>query len=300
MDDKLLKLVAGVISSSLLFESCTNNVFLDGAVDEINQNLPIHNFNSIAIPIKAQLSESNVQYVDFLQKLAYDILQNPEIAQDFINNPTTYVNQNGFSINFNTLDNKLTQLILALADQEICNAIKSQNIRQYLSLMRSKGFINDISITDIDDLSAIGDKLYDINNVFNNDSIDASASLFFFGFVVGVLIAVWACAVEHVFLGNAVAVGTVFKIAAAVNTVTLGEQTHKINEALLASNAIEVFSIKSMEDVDTQIVIDLYIEESVNSAMSYLKEYYPAEINKYDEVTLKNAIFLNIQKQRNE
>lgn len=189
-----------------------------------------------------------------------------------------------------------------MADPDVCEAIQKQDVKQYLSIMKEKGLINDITINDISDLKSSTS----INDLIDNTDGDALTGLFIPAVVVGVGLAIWAVAIEYIFAVNAAAAGTVFTVLAAVNTMYTGSndeiQESRIYESLLSYSAIEVYSIKSLEcsSDDIHVLADAYIEQSVDSTMAYLKDIYPDKFKKYSETALKNAILINIQNSIHE
>lgn len=297
INDKYIKIIAGTLSSAIFAESCTHGYYLDYPADEINKLAQTRSVdsNSIAIPLKVQFSDENIEYISFLNELAQDILKDPSVAKEFIKNPQTYINEHGYPIKFSKLDARLTKIILALADEDVCTAIKTHDIGAYLNIMKSKNYIDTLEINDIDRFFLIGDKI-NFNEDLLTEARIVSAGLFLGPVVVAVCCAVWAVFVEHVLVGNAAAFATVFSAAYAYNAFAKVNGHENVYDSLLNSSYIEIFSLKDTENLDLTIVMDEFIEQSVDDTINYIKLNYPQLTAKYNEKTLKTTILLNIQK----
>lgn len=300
MDNKIIKFISGAISTSLLFESCANNYYVEGPADEINRIIEntASPQSSIIIPIEYKINDIDTDYIKFLASLAEDISNNPAVAKKFLSNPQKYIRSKGFNIEYSRVSPKLTLIILALADEEICAAISEENIPEYLELMKEKGLINDIVFSTVSEAEKYNKlDIFSLEKRHNDeDPVDLNSALFFPYIVVGVAVAIWAVAVEHVFAGNAVTVGTVFTYLAAVSTKTLGNRStnNRVYEKVIQNNALEVYYIKSPNLENLNIVADKYIELSVDSTIGYLKRTYPDAMKNINISNLKKAILLNI------
>ena len=74
---------------------------MDFPADEINRQIAgkIDSNNSIAIPVQIKISENDTEYIFFLQRLATDIVNHPEIAEEFINNPNQILKKKDLIVN---------------------------------------------------------------------------------------------------------------------------------------------------------------------------------------------------------
>lgn len=301
MKERFIKLFSGFLSGTILLESCTNGYYMDFPADEINRQIAgkIDSNNSIAIPVQIKISENDTEYIFFLQRLATDIVNHPEIAEEFINNPNQYIEEKGFNSKHIVVDSKLTKIILALADKNICSAIEQGNIGEYLSLLKERGLMEKISINDIDSISKSQIEIQKIltrNSAITNLETQASAVAFAVAVIVGAVAVVWAVVVEH--FGVANAVGAVTALAWKVAATTSGNKRRKngaLVENLMTFNTIEVWNIKSQNKEMAYIVADEFTNETVNSLMQYIKKNFPEEYSKYNEDILRNAILINLQ-----
>ncbi|MDR3286053.1 MAG: hypothetical protein LBT27_01250 [Prevotellaceae bacterium] len=91
---------ASTMSVAILAPSCTPlaTSLINGDKMPIYRTQSYQDLGELAIPIDIKLSSENARYVNFLQKLANDIIQNPEIAKEFADNPNAYLQKNGFDM----------------------------------------------------------------------------------------------------------------------------------------------------------------------------------------------------------
>lgn len=293
MKSKLSKFVIGTISGTILLESCTNGYYLNYDVDEINETLSRTRsaIKNTALPINVQFSDEQREYLLFLQTLAHDILTDPATAKSFISNPSEYIKSKGFACENISIDAKLTQIILALADDEICKAIESGNISLYLNLLKDKGLLDTISISELNQLK---DYTSSINKALGLD-MTISASLFAFAaaLLVGVAAVVWAVVIEH--FGAANAVGVLTAIAWTVGAVTSGAPRRNHSDALLSTKTLRIWNLKSQDPNSMYMVADQFTSNTVDSLIEYFRENMPELYSQTDLTVLRNAIIANLQ-----
>lgn len=294
MDKNIKKLVSAILATSFFTESCVSGYYFDIPADDLNLFIRNSNttFDGIAIPIQVSFSKDDISYIIFLDKLASDILSNSSIAKEFAENPKQYIQRNGFEIDDVLIDHKLTKMILAFADDRISNAIKNQDVSEYLSLMIEKGIVDDLFEKGLNNISLNSPLTVNFSDLIkNNDNEDGA--LFIPVVVVGVAIAVWAAFVEHALVFNAAAFATVFTAVAAVNTITTGK-IKRFYQTLLNSRLVEVYAIKSKEIDNIYLICDQIIDESVNIVLSKLQAQYPQKFENVDTSKLKTQILYNL------
>lgn len=313
MSKSFEKITSIALSSSLILESCVNGYYMDFPADDINAAIENNNDNycyQAALPLKINVLPHDTEYIFFLQALAADIIANPNVAEEFISNPNEYIAKRGFSGEKIAIDSKLTKIILALANEDICDAIQKGDVKKYLSLLKTNNLIDTITINDVN--TAI-DYQKEINKFIRNNSMESidsqettSIIIFAVAIIVGAAAVVWAVVVEHFAAANAVAVATAIAAAAAYVTVTLSDAkggTEKgedkkiatITESLLCSNTISIWSIKSQETNHIPLLADTFTEQTIDSFMEYIQQKYPEEYSKCDKDVLRNSILINMQ-----
>lgn len=295
MKSKLSKILIGSLSGTVLLESCTNGYYLNYEVDEINETLSKSTtaINNKALPINVQFTDEQREYLIFLQTLAQDILSDPTIAKSFISNPPAYIHSKGFACENITIDSKLAQIILALADDEICKAIESGNISQYLNLLKEKGLIDTISVTELNQLKDYSSYLNKAMEMPGTDQEIVSFFAFATAVLVGVALVVWAVAIEHVAAANAVAAATV--VSWKVGVVTSGSSTKNHSDALMSTKVMKIWNLKSQDPNSTYLVADQFTSKTVDSLIEHFNKNMPGLYNQTDLAILRNAIIANIQ-----
>lgn len=287
----------GTLSGTILLESCTNGYYLNFDVDEINDTIsksPMV-FNNKALPINVTINDQQREYLIFLQTLAQDILLDSTIAKSFISNPQEYIRSKGYTSENINIDSKLTQIILALADNEICNAIESGNISSYLNLLKEKGLIDNISISELNQLKDYTSTLNKAMSMSGADQELVSASFFAFAaaVLVGVAAVVWAVIIEHFGLANAVTAATV--LAWTVGAVTSGTSIRTHSDAIMTTKVMKIWNLKSQDPYSTYMVADQFTSKTVDSLIEYFQNTMPELYNQTDLTALRNAIIANIQ-----
>lgn len=297
MKIKLSKIMVGALSGTILLESCTNGYYLNYDVDDINETLSKSStvFNNKALPINVTFSDEQWEYLIFLQTLAQDILSDSSTAKSFISNPQEYVQSKGFTCEIN-IDSKLTQIILALADDEICKAIESGDISTYLNLLKRKGLIDNISISELNqlkDYTSTLNKAMNMSRAANQEMVSASFFAFAAAVLVGVAAVVWAVVIEHFGAANAVAAATA--IVWKVGAVTSGSSIRTHSDAIMTTKVMKIWDLKSQDPNSTYLVADQFTSKTVDSLIEYFKENMPELYNQTDLTVLRNAIIANIQ-----
>lgn len=298
MKSKLSKFVIGTISGTILLESCTNGYYLNYDVDEINETLSrtTSAIKNTALPINVQFSDEQREYLLFLQTLAHDILTDTATAKSFISNPSEYIKSKGFACENISIDSKLTQIILALADNEICKAIESGNISLYLNLLKDKGLLDTISISELNqlkDYTSSLNKALSLDRANQDMTVSASLCAFAAAVLVGVAAVVWAVVIEH--FGAANAVGALTAIAWKVAAVTSGAPRRNHSDALFSTKTLRIWNLKSQDPNSMYMVADQFTSDTVDSLIEYFRENMPEVYSKTDLTVLRNAIIANLQ-----
>lgn len=145
MKKKIIKktLVGGAAVLTGAVSCTTDSIFQQSIEDSlIGLKKELANSDCVAIP----LSNENQEYITAAQKLSADIFKHPNLANEFIKNPSLYFSQYGYKGNI-CIDDGLVKLITAYADEQIREAIQNKDLKRLVSLCQSKGLFNDIEST---------------------------------------------------------------------------------------------------------------------------------------------------------
>ncbi len=107
------------------------------------------------------MSEEQINRINELADLSARIVNDREFAKQFAISPKRFsprkISQQDES-NY-LLDDALLKIVEALADDDIAEAITNKDIKQYLLLMHSKGYIDDVAkFNDYNNLMTLEDK----------------------------------------------------------------------------------------------------------------------------------------------
>lgn len=122
--------------------SCENNNI--EAPESNNEDYPIMSRNVEKGTIAVSLPDDTGQYLITFQKIADDILNYPELANEFIKDPQQFFHQYGYNGNI-SLDDGYIRFLTAYADNEIRDAIKNRDLKSMIRLCREKKIFDNAS-----------------------------------------------------------------------------------------------------------------------------------------------------------
>lgn len=291
--EQLLKSTSILLAGCITFESCEGGLILDLPSDEISleNSTALNDTNSIAVNVRYSLDESSIKYLEFINQLATDIINDSTVAKEFIKAPNSYLNSYGFEENVN-INPRLTNCILALADTDICNSAKKGNIAEYIQLMRTKGYIDKAFIHDINNIYNDNNSNKKTNFITlhssNSQSIQASAVAFAIMAVVGAVVAVWAVVVEHFAAGNAIFYLTV------LTTSYKGKGLNRASTNIHNSSLISAWKLKSGSS-NSYIASHKMTEEIISSTIKEIRSSNNPDLNSISDEELRAFILINLQ-----
>lgn len=268
------KVVIGTISvvSLVAPTSCDS----DNEVEQVSQE--VNNTNSnCAISIIHNFTQEEISYIRFIQSFTEQVVERPEIANEFANNPANYMERNGYKVgNLFEVHAKHLRLITALGDAEVREKIDSKDLKGFLALCKEKGYAENYSNNLLKWISTYKSD----NNLYSKFSNITRAQIEEqFAIPVG-LFAVVVAAAYYYFL-------YVYKTGAWT-------QTH--GQSLEDSRIAETYAsaILLTEDEKTAyIVCDKYIEGEVKIIVETIKEENP-ELTESQLLELTNFIKINL------
>lgn len=289
----------GILSSSFLLHACETT----NSIDELNLLLSNHykkNTNLKGVPLHLALAKTDQEYITFLQKLSIDIIKNPDIANEFANNPNKFFYRHGYKKHPN-IDNSLIKFILALGNKNIVTAIQKGDVNAYIAECKKQGIINLKTLRNDSHLQTISNYFYKQENAFTNlkaftrtdfantnplNNTESFSAIY--GFLAVVIAAV---AVE-----TAVVIGTTVWVTHVHQSSNNINESNRIERRDIDTNqAIELWNLKD-NDRHTYIIADKINDAIVSEGMKIIKDNFPKVFEKIDKQTLKNIILLNVQK----
>lgn len=287
----IVKAVTGLTASSIIASSCGGNLLEMNESNYLNpQTRGLSDEGSPALLI--DLSQDEMDYLNFLTKLANDIIKDPIIAKQFAKNPNSFIKEYGYKGEI-TLDEGMLKLILALGDEEINQAVNQNDMTTALALMESKGYLNNISEVKIQLTNE------QIKKVYNNLGIPIDDSDLTNSDAAAVAVPVLVYALAIVYSQAAV----VYNVGGAINVVAMltvyawselwGAQSNEIDNVIEHNLPLKLWSLKGNVE-DTYIATDKYINNQVERAIKLTKQYNPQLLKNINEEDLAKLIKYNI------
>jgi len=270
------KSVAGTVATSILINSCSPALIEDPLSRDIDiiykTNLISNDWGSIAIPISFNLQVGDANYMFFLQKLAMDIINNPQIAQRFIEDPSAFLNKYGCNIPLN-LDEETLKLVLALGDSDINVAIKNNNVSLFLDLCKEK------------------DLFISTENAFSHlyDNPEIQAKLVELGF--DDLEIIFTPYFPIVFVAVVIAISTVVVYIVAYDEVYVaGSAT--LNSLRGINPILTVWALKGDPDY-TYVAASELVERQIEAVIDFIKRENPSYFENNSEANLRALLKMN-------
>lgn len=307
----ITKSTIALCDASLLLSSC-NGYFIES---DMVESVTLSDEGESAIEIS--LTQEDRDYLDFLAKLAVDIMSNPKVAEDLANNPQQYVEKYGYYEKID-LDENLLHCVLTFADPEINEAIKQKDGNRLINLMISKGLLtNNYSKIHINEeqLNAICEKLglNRIENTTESDSTSVNTDLGQKKSVandeenVDAIVAV-AAALFYIFGAVVEDLVVAYNVLGALNAAVYADLyawvkvkgpsvatiQAKRNEAALESNlAFKAIKIKYPE-ASTYMLVEQYIDNFSDAIVEMIKKERPEVLKIGSEEAIKEFIKYNM------
>jgi hypothetical protein len=143
------QIIAGILIPSVLLPSCSPYFHDEMDIKLINNQFEPDNRSSIAVPMNLNFNSEDIRFLKFLNNLSDDIIENPLIAKQLAETPQTIVEFYGVQDLKIDFDDELWKLIIALGDEDLHKAVKSQDIPLFFSLCEEKRLISELKESDI-------------------------------------------------------------------------------------------------------------------------------------------------------
>ncbi len=296
-------IVSGAMSSLILFQSCASPAYFldeDDIVD-INKKILSGSNRDIVIPIKINMNNNTRTYLKVLDMLLEDIIKEPNIAKRFMENPEKFVMKRyGITDVKINLDEYMLKTVLALSDTEVCNAIKNNDVSKFVELSLKHNLISrptDADMTIVKQLFESNPELLDMSNL-ENLNYDAAIVAFAFAVAVGAAVFVWALAITHATVLNALglavgALGTVKYVTWADGEPDdTNNNPDPDNKRFIQSS--HIWTLKGGKTDNLYVMGEKYQEVFIDDIMRALQKEMPFEFNKQNIEQIKQLIKVNL------
>ena len=208
------RIVAWTLSGSILTTSCVNNS-------------PFGDYDSLAMisgqekklccAIRVKLSKEDAAYIEKMSQLADDLVKKPQTARQLLENAPALLRTRGVEVSNLFLDRELENVTLALADEDISDAIKRQDVKSYLLLMNERGLLKKTT-----------EEHYDVLTLEQRKEILMSlgipeAEVEDFPFIIGAVVSILYIAVAVISYG-----AVAYTAIAAVNMAALATVAYRV------------------------------------------------------------------------
>lgn len=297
------RIVVWTLTGSIFTTSCTNgNMYvleeLESSINEKEQNKQLH-------VIHIQLTKEQQIYLGKLSDLSDKIVKDRKFAKKFLANPKLYFNDiqtragiNMIPANDLSIDASLENIVKALADDDIAKAIEQNDIKQYLSLMHEKGYLDETAkINDYYNLLSTEDKkvlLESLGLDTNNEaliSVGAVVAVFYMA-----VVAVSWVGVAYTVAGvvNAAVGATVLAYVGAV--VKTKVKTSGLSDKEKLSSNFDVYLLTASEKNKRILFSDENINTTVKDVVQTYSDIFIKDATKANVEDLEKFINLNLSK----
>lgn len=281
---KISQVISGLLIPSVLLQSCDSQYFIDtDDVVSINEN-QLKTRSSIAIPINLNLNSKDLQFLEFIQRIVVDIVKHPSIARSFAKNPKAVAKLYGVNELEIDFEDPVWKLIGALGEEDLHEAIMTNNVKTFFALCKEKGLMSEIQKSDILKYQNITIPCADTPQLTS----DADLGL---------------CGVEVVFI--AVAAGIVDIVgdhSALYDQAAVYEQnfywSSSETQSALAQRSFQVLQLWTLKkgNESSAMLLSKYQEQTVDECIEAIRVYFPEKLEGINMEYLRQFIALNLPK----
>ena len=290
--------------SAVLLSSCDGYLIPQDTVN--NEDLADIGDSALSI----SLSNEDTAYLSFLNKLGNEIVENPAVANEFVENPQRFIEKYGFHQEIN-LDENMLHYILALGDVDVNKAVKSNNIDNVLEIMLEKGYIQNkytkLNITN-EQITQINKNFFlPDSDTYGNPTTQSVALAYSAIYAIAAVIS-QAAAIYNVAAAINAAAAINLGVWINVKVWTKGSQgpppkSNKISIEILQRAVDQNLSIKAIQhktdNGNMYVIADLAVEKIASQVVNLMKQYQPQIVEKYstDELTQLIKLQMFTEKQ---
>lgn len=296
---KTTRIIVWSLAGSILASSCTcDDIFI---IEKIIDTKDSHD----SCAIRILMTKEKIAYLNELAELSSKIISDRDFAKSVVNNPKRYMrgrSARAAGINMDR-DDALMKIISALADDEIADAINSNDVKKYLCLMNRKGYLEETAkMNDYSQLLTVEQKRELLQRIgfhqISDRDVEVSA-------IAAIVFVFYAAVIAVSWVGAAYTVAAAVNMAAAATVVMYAGAAVKTK--VTTSSMAEKYQLSSNFDVyllgasDENLEItfsDKNINKVVSDAVDAYSEIFIEDARKLNLEKFKQTINLNLSKQR--
>lgn len=296
------RIVIWTVSGSMMTNACTGYIHDEDTVIDDNE---VSSTNGI-IAINIHLSDEQASSCEYMMELADKIVKDRNFAKSFASNPIHYLKSRSIDMESASedafeMDDLILRILRALSDEEIADAISSNDIKRYIHLMYQKGLLNH-SLHDYESILSSEDKKKLLKSIGMEDLADGEIDEVVVGaitFLVYFVAAVVSCATVLFTTIVTAQFGFGYVVATTMAAYTDVKVAGSSHTYLDINQNFDIWVLSKEQD-HSIFLKDENLEKAVDDVVCGFKEIVESNRNnkaKIDDYKMKQTINLNINKQ---
>lgn len=188
----LNRVVVGTVASGILASSCTNGGNVLNPIDEeyLDMETRAGNLGESVVSISLSFSEKEKAFIYAIGEIAIKILESPDYAKVFANDPDAVLREYGCNEKIEKAD-QIIKFIIALGNDDIRESIFNKDIKKFLDLCE---YYNLLPAEDLLTMRNNGSNVLSINNITDMYSSPSNSTALVIGAVAVAAVAVFIVA----------------------------------------------------------------------------------------------------------
>ena len=309
MKTKINSLTAKSLATSMLLASCTPNADFDQIMVEqsgINSEKDITDSKGVSISLS--LNEETKQALRDIAPLVQEIIDNPKVAQELSKDPESFCKQRGYNFTID-LDDAIFKVIVALGNEEINKALKSNDFERFMQLCADMKLLETGQKVKLNVLFQNEDEQEIFNAIayeLNGETIETRSVAFWLAvsvvLVVAIILTYTVGTEESPIDDENVSLQRLEPGLQSEDNVLSKDQINICTSKRMQSflhctdpnySVLDVWALKNINVSDYQLVSG-YKSFFVNQLVSYLKVNKPDIFTKYSEMQISEFLKKNI------
>lgn len=128
-----------IVSSAITVSCDVEQGVVIPDIDVAQEN--VHN----ALSMRRFLSHKDWVYVNFVNLLITELIDNQDLAAEFASDPNEFIKKAGYNDMNISVNERVIKSILALADRDIREKLETKDLRGFMRLCKEKGYVENFS-----------------------------------------------------------------------------------------------------------------------------------------------------------
>lgn len=285
----LNRVVVGTVASGILASSCTNGGNVLNPIDEeyLDMETRAGNLGESVVSISLSFSEKEKAFIYAIGEIAIKILESPDYAKVFANDPDAVLREYGCNEKIEKAD-QIIKFIIALGNDDIRESIFNKDIKKFLDLCE---YYNLLPAEDLLTMRNNGSNVLSINNITDMYSSPSNSTALVIGAVAVAAVAVFIVAGGGFVINLAVVVDGALWVTHRGSTRSVD-----LDDGYMLDKIPDVLDLYILQNGSEDIYIQRNecIENIVNQSLPYFKNQCPEYFKNHSEEDFKNLLRVNI------